>query len=51
MSLAGNVLRVQPPLNIPAELLEKGFNIINESIEDYKNGKIDDEVLKYKNTW
>ena len=51
MSLAGNVLRVQPPLNIPAELLEKGFNIINESIEVYKNGKIDDEVLKYKNTW
>ena len=51
MSLAGNVLRIQPPLNIPAELLEKGFEIINEAIEDYKNGKISDEVLKYKNTW
>lgn len=51
ISIAGNVLRIQPPLNTPPELLEKGFNIINESIEDYKNGKISDEVLKYKNSW
>ena len=51
ISIAGNILRVQPPLNTPPELLEKGFNIINEAIEDYKNGKISDEVLKYKNSW
>ena len=51
ISLAGNVLRIQPPLNTPPELLEKGFKIINESIEDYKSGKISDEVLKYKNSW
>ena len=47
----GNVLRIQPPLNIPPELLEKGYNIINEAIEDYKAGKISDDVLKYKSTW
>ena len=31
--------------------MEKGFNIINEAIEDFKAGKISDDVLKYKNTW
>lgn len=51
VSIADNVLRIQPPLNIEEELLKKGFNIINEAIEDYKNGKINDEVLKYKQTW
>ena len=51
ITLAGNILRIQPPLNIPPELLEKGFNIINEAIEDFKAGKISDDVLKYKNTW
>ena len=51
ISIAGNVLRVQPPLNTPPELLEKGFKIINEAIEDYKAGKISDEILKYKNSW
>ena len=51
ISMAGNVLRIQPPLNIPPELLEKGFHIINEAIEDYKNGKISDEVLKYRSGW
>jgi len=51
ISIARNTLRIQPPLNIPSELLEKGFQIINEAIEDYKNGKISDEVLKNKNIW
>jgi 4-aminobutyrate aminotransferase len=51
VSIAGNVLRVQHPLNIEKDILEKGFNIINEAINDYKNGKISDEVLKYKQTW
>ena len=51
ISIGGNVLRIQPPLNIPPELLEKGYNIINEAIEDYKAGKISDDVLKYKSTW
>ena len=51
MLLAGNVLRVQPPLNIEPENLEKGFKIIDEAIKDYKDGKISDEVLKCKKTW
>ena len=51
ISIVGNVLRIQPPLNTPPEILEKGFRIITEAIEDYKAGKISDEVLKYKNSW
>lgn len=51
ISLAGNKLRIQPPLTIPAEQLRRGFEIISESIDDYKNGKISDEVLKYRAGW
>ena len=51
ISLSGNIIRIQPPLNTPPELLVKGFNIISESLEDFKAGKISNEVLKYKNSW
>ena len=51
VNLSDNVLRIQPPLNIEEELLKKGFKIINDAIEDYKNDKISDDVLKYKQTW
>ncbi|MDD5822908.1 MAG: aminotransferase class III-fold pyridoxal phosphate-dependent enzyme [Firmicutes bacterium] len=51
ISIAGNKLRVQPPLTIPAEQLKRGFEIIAEAIDDYKAGKISDEVLEYRNGW
>ncbi len=51
ISLAGNRLRLQPPLNIRPENLRKGFQIIEESIQDYKDGLITDECLKYRNGW
>lgn len=51
ISVAGNILRIQPPLNIKPELLEKGFDIIDQSMQDFKAGKISDEVLKYKAGW
>ena len=51
ISLAGNRLRLQPPLNIKPENLRKGFQIIEESIQDYKAGLITDECLKYRNGW
>lgn len=50
-TLNGNILRIQPPLNTPSELLVKGFNIISESIEDFKGGRINDGVLEYKKSW
>ena len=51
ISLAGNRLRLQPPLNIKPENLKRGFEIIGEAIEDYKAGLITDECLKYRNGW
>ena len=33
------------------ELLEKGFDIIDQSMTDFEAGKIGDEVLKHKAGW
>lgn len=51
ITLAGCVLRVQPPLNIEPELLERGFDIIAQAIEDYERGAIPDDVLRYRAGW
>lgn len=51
ISVAGNVLRIQPPLNIEPELLEKGFKIIDAAMEDYKAGRISDDVLRFRAGW
>ena len=51
ITLAKKILRIQPPLNIENDLLEKGFNIIDESMDDYKNGKIGDDFRKYQSSW
>lgn len=51
ISLAANVLRIQPPLNIEPELLKKGFAIIDEAMSDYEAGRISDDVLVYRAGW
>ena len=51
ISVAGNVLRIQPPLNIDPVLFQKGFDILDQSIEEYKSGLIPDEVLSFQNGW
>ncbi len=51
ISVAGNILRIQPPLNIPAEQLQQGFAIIDASLTDYENGNIPDDVLAFKAGW
>ncbi|MBR4014812.1 MAG: aminotransferase class III-fold pyridoxal phosphate-dependent enzyme [Anaerotignum sp.] len=51
ISLAGNILRIQPPLNIKPENLKKGFEMIAESIEDYQKGNIPDEVMQFRSGW
>lgn len=48
MTLAGNVLRIQPPVNITNEHLERGFEILNEAMSDYEAGDIPDSVLSYR---
>lgn len=51
ISFAGNVLRIQPPLNIEPELLEEGFRIIDQAMCDFEAGSVSDEVLRYKAGW
>jgi 4-aminobutyrate aminotransferase len=51
ISLAGKVLRIQPPLNIKPEELTRGFEIIAESIEDFKKGDIPDSVFEFRAGW
>lgn len=51
ISLGANVLRIQPPLVITPENLTRGFEIIAESIQDYIDGNISDDVLVNKSGW
>lgn len=51
ISLAGHVLRVQPPLNMEPELLEKGFAILDAAMKDFEAGTIPDDVLAYRAGW
>ena len=49
--LSDNVLRIQPPLVITDEETERALEILRESIEDYRNGLIGDEVLEFARGW
>ncbi len=51
ISLAGHVLRIQPPLVITEEELKKGFSIIDQAIAEYKAGEIPDSVLDNQKGW
>lgn len=51
ISVAGNILRIQPPLNIEPELLEKGFRIIDAAMDDFEAGRIPDDVLVFRAGW
>lgn len=51
ISVAGNILRIQPPLNIEPSLLEEGFAILDAAMDDYEAGRIDNYVLQYKAGW
>ena len=49
--LGENVLRIQPPLVITEEQIDKAVKIMDNSFEGYLNGEISDEVLKYAKGW
>lgn len=51
ISLGQNVLRIQPPLTIRTENLKKGFEILAEAVEDYRSGRIPDDVLNFRQGW
>jgi len=48
---ANNVLRIQPPLVITGEEMDKAIDIIEAAIEDYLAGNIPDEVLRIAKGW
>ena len=47
----GNVLRIAPPLNISKDDVDRGLNIIEDSIKELLRGKISDEVVNYIKGW
>jgi len=49
--IASNVLRIQPPLIINKEQIDKAIDIIEESINEYLAGDISDEVLQIAKGW
>jgi len=49
--VAGNVLRIQPPLTIEDEVLEEGLKLLDQAIEDVENGKVSDNVVKMVEGW
>ncbi len=51
ISVADNILRIQPPLNIPEADLRRGFAIANQAITEYEQGLIPDDVLVNQAGW
>ncbi len=49
--LAGSVLRIQPPLVISKEQVDRGLAIIEQAIKEYQAGLIPDEVLQVVQGW
>ena len=48
---SGSVLRIQPPLVISREEMDKALDIIEESMEEFEKGQIPDSVLKTIKGW
>ncbi|MEA3424565.1 MAG: aspartate aminotransferase family protein [Bacillota bacterium] len=48
---AKNVLRIQPPLTIDEALIDESVKILDETMEEYMNGDISDDVLKLSKGW
>ena len=42
-----NSLRIQPPLVITNEQIDKAVDILDHAFDDYVNGRIGDEVFKF----
>jgi 4-aminobutyrate aminotransferase len=51
ITIGQSVLRIQPPLVITRGEIDRGVRIIKESIEEYLNGEIGEEVFENTNSW
>ncbi|WMJ79320.1 aspartate aminotransferase family protein [Clostridium sp. MB40-C1] len=49
--VSSNVLRIQPPLVINKEQIDRALDIIENSIKSYLNNEISDEVLEISKGW
>lgn len=49
--LNGNILRIQPPLTISYDEMNKALGILDNVMNEYVSGKIPDEVLKNSSGW
>lgn len=49
--LSENILRIQPPLVISIEEIDRALDIIEDTIQEYINGRISDEALKVVKGW
>ncbi|MGY0374281.1 aspartate aminotransferase family protein [Clostridium sp. JNZ J1-5] len=49
--VSSNVLRIQPPLVISKEQIDKALDVIEEAIKEYLKGGIPDEVLEVSKGW
>ena len=47
ITVAGNTIRLQPPLSISKENLEKGFELLGRAIDDIDLGYTSDEMLHF----
>jgi 4-aminobutyrate aminotransferase len=48
---SGSVLRIQPPLVITKEEMDKALDIIEESMDEFEKGQIPDSVLETVKGW
>ncbi|HEC91562.1 MAG TPA: aminotransferase class III-fold pyridoxal phosphate-dependent enzyme, partial [Candidatus Atribacteria bacterium] len=48
---SNSVLRIQPPLIIKEEEFNRGIDIIEECMSDFKKGLISDDILKVTKGW
>lgn len=46
-----NILRIQPPLVISKDQIDKAIHILDNSFQNYITGKIDDTVLLHSKGW
>lgn len=51
LTVMGNILRIQPPLNITAEHMDRAFDILNRAIIDLEHDLIPDDVLIHRHGW
>jgi 4-aminobutyrate aminotransferase len=51
ISLAGSILRIQPPLVITLGQIREGFSIISQAMDDFKADRISDDVLVNRAGW